>query len=147
MRQALNRAVVFGLAGAAAIVIVQVALLILYPKAFTSPIEIVVIRHFEAAAVAGSILTCGALIGFAAVGDRLASAGEAMALGAITGIPATLFANVVVGSLGNPGAIAVAAFLAAVVAYLGGGGLRSGTSQGILPAGAGPRVIPKRSDP
>ena len=111
-----------------AITIAQIGLNVVYPKTFTSPIEIVVIRYFEAAAVAGSILTCGALVGFAAVGNRLASAREALVLGALAGIPATLLANLIAGSLGIPGAVAVSAFLAAVVAYLGGGGLRSGAS-------------------
>ena len=131
MRQALSRAVVFGVAGAVAVAIAQVGLDVVYPRTFTSPIEIVLIRHFEAAVVAGFILACGALLGFAAVGNRLASAREAFVLGALAGIPATLLANVLAGSFGVPGAVAVAAFLAAVVAYLGGGGLRSGESHGV----------------
>jgi len=125
IRQAIGRAVAFGVAGALALAIAQVGDHLLNPRTFTSPTEIVIIRHFEAVAVAGLVLTLGAWIGFAAVGDRLASTRQALALGAIVGIPATLLASNLVGSLGGPAAVAVVAFLAAVVAYLGGGGLRS----------------------
>jgi hypothetical protein len=125
LRHPLSRAVAFGVAGAAALAIAQIGDFFLNPRTLTSPIEIVVIRHFEAVAVAGLVLTLGAWVGFAAAGERLASAKQALALGAIAGIPATLLASTFVGSLGGPGAVAVAAFLAAMVAYLGGGGLRS----------------------
>jgi hypothetical protein len=123
VRQAISRAVVFGVAAAAALTIAQVGDAFLNPRTFNSPVEIVVIRHFEAVAVAGLVLTLGAWVGFAAVAaDRQASAKVALALGAIAGLPATLVASFLSGSLGVPGAVAVAAFLAAVVAYVGGGG-------------------------
>ena len=127
MRQAVSRAVAFGVAAAGALTIAQVGDALINPRTFNSPVEIVIIRHFEAVAVAGLVLTLGALVGFAAVAvDRLASVRMALALGAIAGLPATLVASFLAGSLGTTGAVTVAAFLAAIVAYLGGGGLRSG---------------------
>ena len=124
-RQAISRAVAFGVAGAVVLSIAQIGDSLLNPKTLTAPIEIVIIRHFEAVAVAALVLTLGAWVGFAAVGSRLPGAGRALALGAIAGIPATLLASTLMGTLGGPGAVAVAAFIAAVVAYLGGGGLHS----------------------
>ena len=117
IQRPISRAVAFGVAGAVALSIAQVGDALLNPRTFTSPTEIVIIRHFEAVAVAGLVLTLGAWVGFAAAGERLASTKQALALGAITGIPATLLASALIGSLGSAGAVAVAAFLAAVVAY------------------------------
>ena len=113
---------------AAVFAIAQIGFLLAHPRPFVSPLEVLVVRQIAAVSIAAAILGGGALIGFAIARNHLASGREAMVLGAVAAIPVVLVANSVALSIGLEAAIGVAVLIAAAVAYLGGGGLRSRTS-------------------
>jgi hypothetical protein len=74
--------------------------------------------------VAMVVLGLGALVGFTTFQRSLASFREAAILGGVAAIPAFLLSIVLFNGVGMIGAIAAGVLLSALVAALGGGGLR-----------------------
>ena len=76
------------------------------------------------------IFGLGALIGFVAVRNHAASVREAALLGAVIAVPTMMLSSVLSAEIGAVGAIAMAVAFAAIIAVVGGGGLRSRESHG-----------------
>lgn len=75
-------------------------------------------------AVFALVFGVGAVIGFGILGASSASIADAAVLGAVSAIPVALLGAGLAGSLGLPAAAGAIALSAALIAYVGGGGLR-----------------------
>jgi hypothetical protein len=130
MRSAILRAVAFAATGSAVIVAVQLVWALLRPKPSSWSWLEVVFLQFGLGAASMGIFGLGALIGFVAVRNHVASVREAALLGAVGALPTVMLSSVLPAEIGAVAAIATAIGFTALVAIVGGGGLRSRESHG-----------------